>query len=156
MRKLPLSLALLLPLICDPAFIHDRPVPPLTQTGELVVLTRNTPTTRYVDSEGRYAGLEFDLVEQFAHELGVRVRYLDRQPLYQIAPELERSRVGPTTNLRQDLDLDSMDFLSFTLRLGELLHIELREADYPQMSTLPDCVALLERKLAARPTPAVR
>ena len=92
MRKLPLSLALLLPLICDPAFIHDRPVPPLTQTGELVVLTRNTPTTRYVDSEGRYAGLEFDLVEQFAHELGVRVRYLDRQPLYQIAPELERSQ----------------------------------------------------------------
>lgn len=76
--------------------------------------------------------------------------------LTEIAPEIDRAAIRPSTNLRQDLDLDSMDFLSFTLRLGELLHIELREADYPQMSTLPDCVALLERKLAARPTPASR
>ncbi|MCC6993149.1 MAG: acyl carrier protein [Deltaproteobacteria bacterium] len=76
--------------------------------------------------------------------------------LTEIAPEIERAQIGPTTNLRQDLDLDSMDFLSFTLRLGELLHVELREADYPELSTLPGCVALLQRKLAARSTPAAR
>jgi membrane-bound lytic murein transglycosylase F len=88
MRKLPYSLALLLLLACEPWFIQQRPVPPLAKVGELIVLTRNSPTTRYVDSEGRYAGLEYDLVELFARELGVRVRYRDRQPLYQIFPAL--------------------------------------------------------------------
>jgi membrane-bound lytic murein transglycosylase F len=89
MRKLPLSLALLLPLVCDPGFIADRPVPPASKTGELVVLTRNTPTTRYIDSGGHYAGLEYDLVEMFADELDLRVRYLDRLPLYQLVPALQ-------------------------------------------------------------------
>jgi membrane-bound lytic murein transglycosylase F len=92
MPKLPFTLALLLPVLCDPAFVQDRPVLPVSELGELTVLTRNTPTTRYVDMQGRYAGLEYDLVEMFARELGVRVRYLDRQPLYQIAPALEHSQ----------------------------------------------------------------
>jgi membrane-bound lytic murein transglycosylase F len=92
MRKLPFSLALLLPLLCDPTFVQDRPVLPVAELGELIVLTRNTPTTRYVDAEGRYAGLEYDLVEMFAREAGVRVRYLDRQPLYQIFTALESSQ----------------------------------------------------------------
>ena len=92
MRKLLLSLALLLPLICDPGFVADRPVPPAFKSGELVVLTRNTPTTRYIDSQGRYAGLEYDLVEQFAREQGLRVRYLDRKPLYQLLPALEHNQ----------------------------------------------------------------
>jgi membrane-bound lytic murein transglycosylase F len=90
MRKLLLSLALLLPLVCDPGLIADRPVPPPSKTGELVVLTRNTPTTRYIDSGGHYAGLEYDLVEMFAAEMDLRVRYLDRLPLYQLVPALQR------------------------------------------------------------------
>src|SRR5688572_22578961 len=92
MRKSPFSLALLLPLLCEPTFVQHRPVLPLAELGELLVLTRNTPTTRYVDAQGRYAGLEYDLVEMFARELGVRVRYLDRQPLYQISTALESSQ----------------------------------------------------------------
>jgi len=91
MRKLPFTLVLLLPVVCDPGFIADRPVAPLSQTGELVVLTRNTPTTRYVDSQGQTSGLEYDLVQMFAAELGVKVRYIDRQPLYQILPALRRN-----------------------------------------------------------------
>ena len=91
MRKLPFTLVLLLPVVCDPGFIADRPVAPLSQTGELVVLTRNTPTTRYVDSQGQTSGLEYDLVQMFATELGVKVRYIDRQPLYQILPALRRN-----------------------------------------------------------------
>jgi membrane-bound lytic murein transglycosylase F len=88
MRKELLSLALLLPLVCDPGFIAGRPVAPAFKTGELVVLTRNTPTTRYIDSQGRYAGLEYDLVERFAREQGLRVRYVERMPLYQLLPAL--------------------------------------------------------------------
>ena len=91
MRKLPLSLLLVLPVVCEPAFVPPRPVPPLTASGELVVLTTNSATTRYIDSQGRYAGLEYDLIEMFAKEQGVKVRYLDRQPLYKILPALRHN-----------------------------------------------------------------
>jgi membrane-bound lytic murein transglycosylase F len=91
MRKLPLALAILLPVICDPGFVPHRPVAPLSKTGELVVLTTNSTTTRYIDSLGNYSGLEYELVEMFAAELGVRVHYLDRQPLYQILRSLREN-----------------------------------------------------------------
>jgi membrane-bound lytic murein transglycosylase F len=91
MRKLPLALAILLPVICDPGFVPERPVAPLSKTAELLVLTTNSSTTRYIDSLGRYAGLEYELVEMFAAELGVRVRYLDRQPFYQILRSLREN-----------------------------------------------------------------
>src|SRR4029079_15129771 len=85
------SFLVMLPVVCDPGVVAQRPVLPLASTGELVVLTRNSGTTRYIDSQGRYAGLEYDLVELFARELGVRVRYLDRQPFYQVLPALEEN-----------------------------------------------------------------
>jgi membrane-bound lytic murein transglycosylase F len=90
MRRL-YSLLITLPLVCDPGVVTQRPVPPVSKTGELVVLTRNSAATRYIDSQGRYVGLEYDLVELFAREQGYRVRYLDRQPFYQILPALAQN-----------------------------------------------------------------
>jgi len=46
----------------------------------------------YVDSQGQTSGLEYDLVQMFAAELGVKVRYIDRQPLYQILERGARQR----------------------------------------------------------------
>jgi membrane-bound lytic murein transglycosylase F len=91
MRKLPFSLLLVLPLAFEPSFVPPRPVPPVSKAGTLLVLTTNSATTRYIDSQGRYSGLEYDLVEMFAKDLGVKVRYLDRQPLHQILPSLRRN-----------------------------------------------------------------
>ena len=45
------------------------------ETGELVVLTRNAPTTWYIDPDGEPAGPEHDLVVAFAEHLGVAVRF---------------------------------------------------------------------------------
>src|SRR5215813_8893305 len=86
------SALVMLPVLCDPGVVAQHPVRPLDQSGELVVLTRNSATTRYIDAQGRYAGLEYDLVEMFARELGVKVRYLDRQPFYQLLPALSERR----------------------------------------------------------------
>jgi len=44
--------------------------------GELVVLTRNAPTTFYYDQNGEPAGYEYELAEDFAHSLGVRARFV--------------------------------------------------------------------------------
>lgn len=85
------SILIMLPVVCDPGVIAQRPIPPVEQSGELVVLTRNSATTRYIDAQGGYAGLEYDLVELFARDLGVNVRYLDRQPFYQVLRSLGES-----------------------------------------------------------------
>ena len=43
--------------------------------GELVVLTRTSPTTYYETPEGP-AGFEYDLVKSFADSLGVKPRFV--------------------------------------------------------------------------------
>jgi membrane-bound lytic murein transglycosylase F len=86
------SILITLPLVFDPGVVTQRPVLPVAKTNELVVLTRNSAATRYIDSTGHYAGLEYDLVEMFAREQGYRVRYLDRQPFYQVLPALARNQ----------------------------------------------------------------
>ena len=55
---------------CSPA-----PAPPPEQSGELVVVTRNSPTTYFLDVEGKPTGFEFDLATRFAAEQGWRVRF---------------------------------------------------------------------------------
>lgn len=66
-----------------------KPLPPVQKSGELVVITRNSPTTFYEDAEGRYAGLEHDLVELFAKQLGVKVKFLVANRFNEIIPTLQ-------------------------------------------------------------------
>ncbi|MGL4604974.1 MAG: membrane-bound lytic murein transglycosylase MltF [Iodobacter sp.] len=49
---------------------------PWAESQELVVLVQNGPTTLYVDAEGNYAGLEYDLVTRFALANGLKVRFI--------------------------------------------------------------------------------
>ncbi|MDK2125495.1 membrane-bound lytic murein transglycosylase MltF [Parachitinimonas caeni] len=61
---------------CEPAPPPEsKAVPSLASSKELVVLVRNGSTSFYVDQEGKYAGLEYDLVTRFAEEIGVKVRF---------------------------------------------------------------------------------
>jgi membrane-bound lytic murein transglycosylase F len=53
-----------------------QPVPPVAQSGELVVLTVNGPITYFEDAQGLPSGFEFDLVQLFAKELGARPAFV--------------------------------------------------------------------------------
>lgn len=68
--------------------------------------------------------------------------------LTDIAPEIEPEDVAPDTDLREELDLDSMDFLNFVIALHEELEVDIPETDYPRLATMAGCVAYLRRKLA--------
>ncbi|WP_374701389.1 membrane-bound lytic murein transglycosylase MltF [Chitinimonas sp. BJB300] len=59
-----------------PKTLEIKPVLPLAESGELVVLIRNGSTSFYIDAEGKYAGLDYDLVTRFADEVGVKVRFV--------------------------------------------------------------------------------
>ncbi len=71
------------------------------------------------------------------------------EALSAIAPEIDPASIEPEVNFRDQLDLDSMDFLNFVLALHERLGVDIPEADYPRLLTLDGAVAYLAAKLAA-------
>ncbi len=69
-----------------------------------------------------------------------------REELRQIAPEVDIALVDPKADLREEFDIDSMDFLNLVTALGQRLDLEMPEADYPRMSTYASLLAYLGEK----------
>ena len=92
MRRLAAGLLLLAIAAAEPLSGVDTepPVARFGDSAELVVLTRNSPTTRYTDPDGNHAGLENDLVELFARELGVPARFVEAASYADVLPRLAR------------------------------------------------------------------
>ena len=74
------------------------------------------------------------------------VRQLATEVLVGIAPEADLATVGAGADLRQALDLDSMDFLNFVIGLAAGSNLPIPEADYPQLYTLLDIESYLSAK----------
>lgn len=72
--------------------------------------------------------------------------------LGEIAPEADLTHLKPDLSFRDQLDLDSMDFLNFVIALDEELNVRIPESDYPKLSTLAGCIELLSAQKATRPT----
>ncbi len=62
-----------------------------------------------------------------------------------IAPEADLSAVSGGEDLREALDLDSMDFLNFVIGLGERTGRKIPEADNPKLYTMKGLIAYLTR-----------
>ena len=67
-----------------------------------------------------------------------------------IAPDEDLSNVKPDVRLRDQLDLDSMNFLDIVMELRKRHKVEVPEEDYMRLSTLNGCVEYLRPKLVAR------
>lgn len=74
-----------------------------------------------------------------------QIRTLAAQVLAGIAPEADLATVGNTEDLREALDLDSMDFLNFVIGLGEKTGLKIPEADTPKLHTMQGLLAYLAR-----------
>ena len=66
--------------------------------------------------------------------------------LHRIAPEIAPGDLEPGTPLRDQVDLDSMDWLNFLLGLHAKLGVDIPEADYMKLVTLDDLFAYLKAK----------
>ncbi len=73
------------------------------------------------------------------------IRQLAADVLAGIAPEADLSGVGNGDDLREALDLDSMDFLNFIIGLSQGSGVAIPEADYPRLFTLQGLVAYLAK-----------
>ena len=63
--------------------------------------------------------------------------------LKRIAPELEEGDLQSGKPLRDQVDLDSMDWLNFLVALAERFKVEIPESDYRRLVTLDDLAAYL-------------
>ena len=69
------------------------------------------------------------------------IRTLVADVLAGIAPEADLATVGDAQDLRETLDLDSMDFLNFVIGLAQRSGVKIPEADSPRLTTLGGIVA---------------
>lgn len=61
-------------------------------------------------------------------------------------PDLEDEIIDPETAFRDQFEFDSMDFLNFVIGLHQASGEEIPEADYPQLTSLNDCVSYLRAR----------
>jgi len=78
----------------------------------------------------------------------IRATILDA--LCAIAPETDPATLAADKPLRDQVDLDSMDFLNVIVRLHEVFGIDIPESDYGQLGTLDAAVDYFARRSAAR------
>ncbi|MBE7461334.1 MAG: acyl carrier protein [Zoogloeaceae bacterium] len=64
-----------------------------------------------------------------------------------IAPEVEEGDLRTDRPLRNQVDLDSMDWLNFLIGLHQKLQVDIPEADYARLVTLGDVLDYLRKKL---------
>lgn len=63
-----------------------------------------------------------------------------------IAPEADLTHLDPGESLREQLDLDSMDFLNFVVAVHKRMGVEIPESDYPKLATLDGAASYLLAK----------
>lgn len=67
--------------------------------------------------------------------------------LQSIAPEVEPGSIEADRPLRQQIDLDSMDWLNFLVGLHERVGVQVPESDYARLSTLDQLLDYLSARL---------
>jgi len=75
------------------------------------------------------------------------IRAVTLATLLNIAPEIEADALRGDRPLRNQVDLDSIDWLNFLLGLHEKLKVDIPEADYARLVSLDDVVSYLQKKL---------
>lgn len=90
---------------------RSRTLAEIREQDRLVVLTRNAPTTYYLDQNGLPAGPEYDLAEAFGEHLGVKPEYIVLDSIRDILQALDEGRgdlvaAGVTATQRRRKKLD--------------------------------------------------
>jgi acyl carrier protein len=82
----------------------------------------------------------------------IDIRKVVQEELGNIAPEVDLASIDPASDLREAIDIDSMDFLNFITAIHHRLGVEIPEIDYPKLVTLDGAVAYVAAKLGSSKT----
>lgn len=72
------------------------------------------------------------------------------ETLAEAAPGSDISTIDPGVSFRDQIEIDSIDFMNFVLLLEKRLDLKVPEIDYPKLSSLNGCLAYFR----TTPTPA--
>ena len=64
-----------------------------------------------------------------------------------IAPEADFDELLPTENIREELDIDSFDFLNFLIGLNDELGVDIPEDDYEKLVSMTDLIIYLSQRI---------
>ena len=67
-----------------------------------------------------------------------------------IAPDEDMSSIKDDVTLREQMDLDSMDFLDIVMELRKRFNIEVPESDYQELVSMSSCIQYLQPLLKDR------
>ena len=70
--------------------------------------------------------------------------------LKDIAPDEDLSSIKDDALLRDQIDLDSMDFLDIVMELRKRFNIEVPESDYQELASMSSCIQYLQPLLKDR------
>jgi acyl carrier protein len=80
----------------------------------------------------------------------MEMREIVLRVLSNIAPEVDLASLDPERDLRDQIDIDSVDFLNFAIGLHNELGIDIPDADVSKLLTLNGCVNYLVGKTGKR------
>ncbi|WP_410497650.1 membrane-bound lytic murein transglycosylase MltF [Chitinibacter sp. S2-10] len=155
MKRFLVALSTLLLFACgDSDQGRAKQVLPWAETRELVVLVQNGPTALYVNAEGNYAGLEYDLITQFAQQNNLKVRFLVSSNHTEMLERLQRREAhlavgGPRDTVEgliygspyQDVEAT----LVFSSKTSETTALKALKQGLASINTLPQYVAALNQ-----------
>jgi acyl carrier protein len=78
------------------------------------------------------------------------VKQIVKDIIEEIAPDEDTSSLKDDVALRDQLELDSMDFLDIVMELRKQHGIEVPEEDYPKLNSLQSCADYLTPKFEAK------
>ncbi len=76
-----------------------------------------------------------------------RIREAVIAALLSVVPEARASEIDSTASLREQLDIDSMDFINFIATLDQTVGVDVPESEYGRMATLDGGVDYLASRL---------
>jgi len=68
--------------------------------------------------------------------------------LTQIAPEIDAAELEAEVDLREQVEIDSMDFLNFVIAVHEETGVEIPESDYPKLASIDALVRYVGERLS--------
>jgi acyl carrier protein len=80
------------------------------------------------------------------------IRMAVLEALTDVAPEADAQHLRGDVPIRDQVDLDSFDFLNFMIGLHKELGLDVPEVDYPRLATLEGAVEYVAGRLAASET----
>ena len=72
-----------------------------------------------------------------------QARHAIEESLVLVAPDADLVSLGPDADLRDSLELDSLDFLNFIEALSERAGRRIDEDDYPHLVTMASAIKFL-------------